>query len=116
MKFIIPTPEQFANPSSEFNNPVIVQENLVETLIEKIFTLYKKNSLVMYSDLEYPNNVIWNQVTEKISAHGWRIGLKKIPDQPMGTMLLPGFWVVILESKDSISEGDFMKKLDLIIG
>jgi hypothetical protein len=100
MKFIIPTPEQFANPSSEFNNPVIVQENLVETLIEKIFTLYKKNSLVMYSDLEYPNNVIWNQVT----------------DQPMGTMLLPGFWVVILESKDSISEGDFMKKLDLIIG
>ena len=114
MTFIIPTPEQFADPSSEFNNPVIVQEEPVESLIKKIFELYKKSSSIMYSDLKYPKLTVWKQAAEKISAQGWHIGIRRFPDEPAGTMIMPGFDVVCLEPQTKMTADEFARSLIVV--
>ena len=113
MRFIIPTPEQFADPNSEFNNPK-GEEAEVEIVVKNIFERLKKSSSIMYSDIGCPKHDIWKQAVEKIATQGWHIGLKKFPDELMGTMVMPGFYVVCIEPKNKMTEAEFAQSLIVV--
>lgn len=112
MTYIIPTPAQFVDPNSDFNTSPVVQQDPVEEVIKKIFELHKAKEPLMYVKIGYPKEDIWEQVVERITAYGWHIDKQKVPDEPMGTMLLPGFTFVVLKPQDGLSKANVPQKID----